>query len=142
MTQERKHLLPALSDRVSDAQTITMSTFHARESARQANGRFGVQSHTEPDGLSLVSSFENKDQTVTVETSAYELDRMQDFDRPVLSRLSAVGTGYAGTAQRAAGDPSPVVRAGALNGWDLPAHSQRQLQRDREVHRVIAVISA
>jgi hypothetical protein len=56
-------------------------------------------------------------------------------------RLAAVNTGYAGTADRAAEDPNPLVRAAALAGYDLSDDNRQRLGRDTKVRRVIGLIS-
>lgn len=117
-----------------------MNTNQARETARQSDGRFGAQLHAESQGLSLAAPVQR--QSISVSTSAEGLDRMQDLDQPFGVRLAAANTGYAGTAMRAAADPNPIVRAAAVNGWDLPAFRRRVLARDPAVQRVMAVLSA
>lgn len=70
------------------------------------------------------------------------LEELARHEQPAAVRLAAAHTGYAGTAERAACDPNPIVRASALNGWDLSETGRRRLANDREVQRFMTVIAA
>lgn len=69
------------------------------------------------------------------------LEKLAEPDQPTAVRLAAVNTGYAGTADRAAEDPDPLVRAAALAGWDLSQQNRERLDSDRTVQRVMGMIS-
>lgn len=69
------------------------------------------------------------------------LETLAEPDQPTAVRLAAAGTGYAGTADRAAADPHPLVRAVALTGWDLSEVHRDRLRRDPEVQRVMGLIA-
>lgn len=70
------------------------------------------------------------------------LEELAAHHQPPAVRLAAVHTGYAGTADRAAHDPSPIVRASALASWDLSETGRRRLARDSEVQRFMTLIAA
>lgn len=71
------------------------------------------------------------------------LEQLADPDQPDAVRLAAASTGYPGTADRAARDRNPIVRAAALaNGWDLPETTRRRLHEDRGVQRFVAAIAS
>lgn len=70
------------------------------------------------------------------------LEELSDHSQAPAVRLAAVNTGYAGTADRAAGDPSPIVRASALASWDLSETGRRRLDKDPEVQRFMSLIAA
>ncbi len=69
------------------------------------------------------------------------LEEMAQSDQPVEARLAAVQTMYGGTADRAADDPSPIVRAAAYTNWDLSEKKRSQLDTDPGVQRLIGLIS-
>jgi hypothetical protein len=69
------------------------------------------------------------------------LEQLADPAQDTSVRLAAVNTGYAGTADRAAEDPNPLVRAAALAGYDLSDDNRQRLGRDTKVRRVIGLIS-
>lgn len=69
------------------------------------------------------------------------LEELAGHDQPTAVRMAAVGTGYAGTADRAADDPDPLVRASALAGWDLSDANRERLTGDSKVQRVMGLIA-
>lgn len=69
------------------------------------------------------------------------LEDLARADQPTAVRLAAVNTGYAGTADRAAEDPDPLVRAAALAGWDLSETNRERLAGDVKVQRVMGLIT-
>lgn len=70
------------------------------------------------------------------------LEQLAAPEQPPAVRLAAVNTGYAGTADRAAKDRHPLVRAAALASWDLSATNRERLARDPKVQHVMGLISA
>ena len=70
------------------------------------------------------------------------LERLADHQQPTSVRLAAVQTGYAGTGDRAATDPSPLVRAVALSAWDLSEEHREAIGNDRSVQKVLEALSA
>jgi len=56
--------------------------------------------------------------------------------QPFEVRASVARLLYPGIADRAAADPDPVVRAIALDGWDLTETARERLLRDDAVRRV------
>lgn len=70
------------------------------------------------------------------------LEELARHEQPAAVRMAAAHTGYAGTAERAASDPNPIIRASALNGWDLSETGRRRLSNDREVQRFMSLIAA
>lgn len=70
------------------------------------------------------------------------LEQLADPAQDTSVRLAAAQTGYAGTADRAAQDPNPVVRAVAAYGWDLSQHNRTRLRHDHGVQRFLRFISA
>lgn len=128
----------------------------------RSGGQFAASAHTEPqlsitepdfpsvgdaDVDQLRALAESSDPLVRAEvTSSIRvpddvLERLSEADQPASVRLAAVNTGYAGTADRAAEDPHPLVRAAALAGWDLSDTNRERLNRDPKVQRVMGLIS-
>lgn len=128
----------------------------------RSGGQFAASSHTEPavsindtdfpsvgdaDVEQLRALAESNDPLVRAEvTSSIRvpddvLERLAEADQPASVRLAAVNTGYAGTADRAAEDPHPLVRAAALAGWDLSDKNRERLNHDPKVQRVMGLIS-
>ncbi|MCC3299472.1 hypothetical protein [Arthrobacter caoxuetaonis] len=70
------------------------------------------------------------------------LEELSSHTQAPAVRLAVVNTGYAGTAERAAEDPSPIVRASALASWDLSEIGRRRLEKDPEVQRFMSLIAA
>ncbi|MCC3292829.1 hypothetical protein [Arthrobacter sp. zg-Y1110] len=70
------------------------------------------------------------------------LEELSARDQPAAVRLAVVNTGYAGTADRAAEDPNPIVRASAFSSWDLSETGRRRLAGDSEVQRFMNLIAA
>ncbi|MBT2550487.1 hypothetical protein [Arthrobacter sp. ISL-65] len=128
----------------------------------RSGGQFAASAHMEPD-LSITNTdfpsvgdadvdqlralSESSDPLVRAEvTSSIRvpddvLERLAEADQPPSVRLAAVNTGYAGTADRAAEDPHPLVRAAALAGWDLSDTHRERLTHDPKVQRVMGLIS-
>lgn len=69
------------------------------------------------------------------------LEHLSEAGQPTSVRLAAVNTGYAGTADRAAEDRHPLVRAAALASWDLSDTNRERLNHDPKVQRVMGLIS-
>jgi hypothetical protein len=128
----------------------------------RGGGQFAASAHTEPrvsindadfpsvgdaDVEQLRALAESNDPLVRAEvTSSIRvpddvLERLAEADQPAAVRLAAVNTGYAGTADRAAEDPDPLVRAAALAGWDLSETNRERLNHDPKVQRVMGLIS-
>jgi hypothetical protein len=128
----------------------------------RSGGQFAASAHTEPlvsindtdfpsvgdaDVDQLRALAESNDPLVRAEvTSSIRvpddvLERLSEADQPASVRLAAVNTGYAGTADRAAADPDPLVRAAALAGWDLSDTNRERLNHDPKVQRVMGFIS-
>lgn len=128
----------------------------------RGGGQFAASAHMEPD-LSIADAdfpsvgdadvdqlralAESNDPLVRAEvTSSVRvpddvLERLAEADQPPSVRLAAVNTGYAGTADRAANDPHPLVRAAATAGWDLSEANRERLKHDPEVQRIMRTIS-
>lgn len=70
------------------------------------------------------------------------LEQLADPAQDTSVRLAVVNTGYAGTADRAADDPHPLVRAAAYFGWDLSEAKRRRLAADHKVQRVMSLIAS
>lgn len=70
------------------------------------------------------------------------LEQLADPSQETSVRLAAAQTGYAGTADRAAHDPSPMVRAVAAYGWDVSDHNRNRLRHDHGVQKFLRLISA
>lgn len=91
---------------------------------------------------------ESSDPTVRAELTSSPripddvLERLADHRQPTAVRLAAAQTGYAGTGDRAATDPSPLVRAVALTAWDLSAEHREAIGNDRSVQKVLEALSA
>lgn len=79
--------------------------------------------------------------TSSVRVSDDILEKLAEPDQPAAVRLAAVNTGYAGTADRAARDRHPLVRASALAGWDLSDDNRERLNHDPKVQRVMGLIA-
>lgn len=127
----------------------------------RSGGQFAASAHTEPlvsidadfpfvgdaDVDQLRALSESNDPLVRAEvTSSIRvpddvLERLAEADQPAAVRLAAVNTGYAGTADRAAADPDPLVRAAALAGWDLSDTNRERLNHDPKVQLVMGFIS-
>ena len=69
-----------------------------------------------------------------------ELDGLLDHSQPVHVRAAAARTPYPGVAERASYDPNPLVRALALEGWDLTEESRERLKRDPGVGDVLRAL--
>lgn len=99
-----------------------------------------------PDDIRALSA--SSDPAVLAELTASPaisddvLEKLQAPSQPTAVRLAAVSTGYAGTADRAARDPHPLVRAAALVGWDLSEDSRTRLANDHRVRHALQAISA
>ncbi|MEH0110608.1 hypothetical protein V6N00_12930 [Tersicoccus sp. MR15.9] len=70
-----------------------------------------------------------------------DLALLAEPDQPEVVRMAAAGTGFAGTADRAATDPNPLVRATAATGWDLSARHQQALGKDPAVQRLLGQLA-
>lgn len=70
------------------------------------------------------------------------LEQLADPAQDTSVRLAVAQTGYAGTADRAAHDPNPLVRAVAACGWDVSEANRNRLRHDRGVQHVLRLISA
>ncbi|MBG0738678.1 hypothetical protein IV500_04485 [Paeniglutamicibacter antarcticus] len=138
-----------------------MSTNRVPKGVR-GGGQFAASAHTEPalhiadtdlpsvgdaDVEQIRTLAQSSDPLVRAEvTSSIRvpddvLERLSEADQPTSVRLAAVNTGYAGTADRAAEDPHPLVRAAALAGWDLSDTNRERLTSDPKVQRVMGLIS-
>lgn len=138
-----------------------MPTNRVPKGVRSA-GQFAASAHTEPDVHINAPDFpsvgdadvdqlralaESNDPLVRAEvTSSIRvpddvLERLSEADQPASVRLAAVNTGFAGTADRAAEDRHPLVRAAALAGWDLSDLHRERLAQDPKVQRVMGLIS-
>lgn len=62
-------------------------------------------------------------------------------DQPAAVRLAAAATGYSGTADRAAEDKNPIVRAVALHSGVLSESKRNRLNNDPKVAEVIGLIA-
>lgn len=69
------------------------------------------------------------------------LERFSEPDQSVSVRLATVNTGYPGTADRAAADEDPLVRAAALGAWDLSPADRDRLRGDAKVQRLMGMIA-
>jgi hypothetical protein len=128
----------------------------------RGGGQFAASAHTEPelhiadtdlpsvgdaDVDKLRALAESNDPLVRAEvTSSIRvpddvLERLSEHDQPTAVRLAAVNTGFAGTGDRAAEDPHPLVRAAALAAWDLSDTNRDRLTHDPKVQRVMGLIS-
>jgi hypothetical protein len=128
----------------------------------RGGGQFAASAHTEPavniteadfpsvgdaDVDHLRALAESNDPLVRAEVASSirvpddVLEKLAEPAQPAAVRLAAVNTGYAGTADRAAEDPHPLVRAAALAGWDLSDTNRERLSHDPKVQRVMGLIS-
>lgn len=69
------------------------------------------------------------------------LEELAEPDQPTAVRLAAAATGYAGTADRAAEDRNPIVRAVALHSGVLSETKRSRLENDPKVIEVIGLIA-
>lgn len=126
-----------------------------------SGGQFAASAHTEPsvsindtdfpsvgdaDVDQLRALARSNDPLVRAEvTSSIRipddvLESLSEDDQTAV-RLAAVNTGYAGTADRAAEDRHPLVRAAALAAWDLSETHRERLTHDPKVQRVMGLIA-
>lgn len=70
------------------------------------------------------------------------LEQLAAHDQPATVRMAAAQTRYAGTADRAASDPNPLVRAMAASSWDLSPENREAIDKDGSVQRILAGIRA
>lgn len=126
-----------------------------------SGGQFAASAHTEPavsindtdfpsvgdaDVDQLRALARSNDPLVRAEvTSSIRIpdDVLENLseDEQTAVRLAAVNTGYAGTADRAAEDRHPLVRAAALAAWDLSETHRERLTHDPKVQRVMGLIA-
>ena len=66
---------------------------------------------------------------------------MLGHEQPTEVRAAAARTVYPGVAEAASHDPDPLVRAIAMDGWDLPADSAHRLRSDPQVQAVMAFVT-
>ncbi|HEX9229304.1 MAG TPA: hypothetical protein VF885_22120 [Arthrobacter sp.] len=69
------------------------------------------------------------------------LERLSEPDQSVSVRLATANTGYPGTADRAAADEDPLVRAAAYGSWDLSPADRNRLRSDAKVQRLMGMIA-
>lgn len=69
------------------------------------------------------------------------LERLSEPDQSVSVRLATANTGYPGTADRAAADEDPLVRAAAYAAWDLSPADRNRLRGDAKVQRLMGMIA-
>lgn len=69
------------------------------------------------------------------------LERLSEPDQSVSVRLATANTGYPGTADRAAADEDPLVRAAAYSSWDLSPADRNRLRGDAKVQRLMGMIA-
>lgn len=69
------------------------------------------------------------------------LEDLSAPDQPAAVRLAAAATGYSGTADRAAEDRNPIVRAVALHSGILSETKRSRLENDPKVQEVIGLIA-
>lgn len=69
------------------------------------------------------------------------LEALASPEQPDAVRLAAAATGYAGTADRAAEDRNPLVRAVALHSGVLSASNRARLGSDLKVQQVMGMIA-
>jgi hypothetical protein len=69
------------------------------------------------------------------------LERLSEPDQSVAVRLATANTGYPGTADRAAADEDPLVRAAAYAAWDLSPADRARLRSDAKVQRLMGMLS-
>lgn len=70
------------------------------------------------------------------------LEQLSSHDQPETVRMAVAQTRYAGTADRAASDPNPLVRAMAAASWDLSPENREAIDQDGSVQRILAGIRA
>lgn len=70
------------------------------------------------------------------------LEQLAAHDQPAAVRMAAAQTRYAGTADRAATDPNPLVRAMAASSWDLSPEHREAIDKDGSVQRILDGIRA
>lgn len=78
--------------------------------------------------------------TVPSDVTDRELEILGSPDAPLMSRLMVANTPYPGVAERASHDESPLVRAVALTGWDLPHRDARRLSSDPQVNLAMKIL--
>lgn len=110
---------------------------------RRRDGRFASSINAESSGslaeLDMTAEL-NLDRPETLTDG--DLERMAQSGAPLSSRLVAAGTGFMGTAVRAAADPDPLIRAQAWWGRGGLEHSViDRLERDRAVRKVIHALT-
>lgn len=66
---------------------------------------------------------------------------MLGHEQPTEARAAAARTLYPGVAEAASHDPDPLVRAIAMEGWDLPEDSADRLRSDPQVQAVMAFVT-
>lgn len=69
------------------------------------------------------------------------LEELASPRQPTAVRLAAASTGYSGTADRAARDRNPIVRAVALHSGVLSEGNRVRLSKDPKVQQVMGLIS-
>ncbi|MPV51034.1 hypothetical protein GCG21_13665 [Pseudactinotalea sp. HY160] len=74
------------------------------------------------------------------DVSVAELNMLLSHDQPLVVRVAAARTPYPGVAEKASYDPSPYVRALALEGWDLSEESRSRLSADQGVMGLLSVV--
>ena len=113
---------------------------------RPTGGEF-AETRRASAGIQLDSATAVGGDTYIAEQSAYdpavsteELNQMLDHSQPVTVRAAAARTPYPGVARVASRDPSPLVRALALDGWDLPEEDRKRLEEDDQVAHLLSVL--
>ena len=144
-----------------------MSTFEEREHPRTRDGRFTSKDVSEQaGGLGSLGAYDvaDIDPVGATEHELREMARHEDpavrvdvltssqvpYDvvaeladpstQPLIVRHAVAASFHAGAAARAAADPSPVVRAVAIGGWDLDEATRANLANDAEVAEVLGVL--
>lgn len=94
------------------------------------------------DDLPSRSVEEMLERTVSATIKVEELNELTTHDKPVVVRAAIARTPYPGVAERVSHDPHPLVRALALEGWDLSDASRARLEADEDVQRLLRTIQS
>ncbi|MCU6479094.1 hypothetical protein [Arthrobacter sp. A2-55] len=69
------------------------------------------------------------------------LEALSQPEQPASVRIAAARTGYANTANRAAADRNPIIRALAATGWDLSDSNRQRLKNDAKVQQFMVQVA-
>ncbi|MGC0252684.1 hypothetical protein [Pseudactinotalea sp. Z1748] len=123
-----------------------MSDNQPRARRGQPTGGQWVASARQASGISLGATGQDGE-ALQVEQGAYspgvtvdELNDMLDHSQPLSVRAAVARTPYPGVARTASHDPSPLVRALALDGWDLPEGDRKRLESDDQVSQLLRAL--